>query len=1056
MKLILGLDLGITSVGYGIIEADTYKVINYGVRMFDERDASENLKRREFRSSRRIKSRKRNRINAIKYLLLNNKIIDSINFPVLNNVYELRVKGLTNKLTNIELANVLVNIAKRRGSSLEIAIDEDSEDQALASALTNNTNYLIKNNKFICEYQYEKIKNGEKLRGHDNLFRTIDYENELKQILSNQGLSKEINDKIIDIVTRRRAYSEGPGSYEFPTPYGSYREEYVDGELKISHVNLIEEMRGKCSIFKDEPRIAKNTYTACLFNLLNDLNNITIDGSEKISTEQKNIIINDYINEKGKITVNQLCKLLNKDIDQLSGFRLKNGKPLLTTFDGYSKLLNILPNTKLLNKNNVDNIIEILTKTAVVEERKNLLSNMDLDLTSDEIEKIAVITKINGYHSLSKKAMNIIIPEMIDTDKNQMQIINDNNLNRQQTIYSGSKIPFDDEAILSAVTKRVHIQALKVVNELRKQYGEFDSIVIETTRAKNSQDEKKMIADEQKRFLENKEKTEKLLLELEKNPDDINLMTKLKLVLYKQQNGKTIYAGLPIDLDRLLNDPTAYQIEHILPYAISFDNSLNNKALASSRENQEKGRKTPWEYFSSGKVSKLNGSIKTWEDFETVVNNLQINKKKKENLLNQKDISKFINMEEFVSRNLNDTSYGIRTVMNSMKKYFSDNNIETKVFTVKGKFTHDFRSRIGLKKDRDFYIHHAIDALIIAGSKNQKVFSNAYKLFTDTDGITQIAETGEIFDFTQDPFEDNRFLNFISSLKMIKGEPRDFSWKVDKKTNRSFADQTIYSTRKINGEDFVVKKYKDIYGKDGESIKKLFDTGEASNKLLMAKNDEKTYELIEKIYKSYKNEKNPFLKYREEFGPIRKYSKNGDGPIINQIKYYDAKLNSHLDISHKYNVKDKKVILLQNSPYRTDIYISPDGKYKMVTIRRYHLKQVNGMNEIEADLYNDLKETKKITPNDEFLFSLNRYDIINFVSKKDLLENVELESIKNYYRFIATNNDTKNIIEIKEIYKKTEKQTMVTLGSAILLEKFNVSVTGKWSKVVKEDLKLKW
>ena len=1056
MKYILGLDLGITSVGYGIIEADTYNIVDYGVRLFDERNADENASRRSFRSVRRLKSRKRNRINAIKYLLLNNGIIDSIDFPTMNNIYELRVKGLNNKLTNIELANVLVNIAKRRGSSLEVAVEGSDEDKALASALSNNTNYLLKNNVYICEYQYEKIKKGEKLRGHDNLFRTVDYENELKKILSNQDLSDDLKNDIIEIVTRRREYSEGPGSLEFPTPYGSYREEFVDGKLVIKHVNLIEEMRGKCSIFKDEPRIAKNTYTACLFNILNDLNNLKIDGERKVSTEQKKYIIENYIDKKGKITIAQLCKYLDVDLDRLSGFRIKGDKPIITTFDGYTKLLNIFNSERLEDKNIVDQIIEILTKTSVIDERIELLKQLNFDMNDDEVEKVAKITGINGYHSLSKKAMDIIIPELLNTELNHMQITIAKNLNKEAVLYKGRNIPFDQEAILSAVARRVHIQALKLVNELRKEYGEFDSIVIETTRSKNSSDEKKRIDEEQKRFQRNKENTDKLLLELEKNPDDYNTITKLKLLLYRQQNGKTIYAGLPISLDRLLNDPTAYQIEHIIPYAISFDDSLNNKALASARENQEKGKNTPWEYFSTGKVSKMNGSIKTWQEFESVVNSLQITKKKKENLLNQKDVSQYINMEEFVARNLNDTSYGIRTVMNTMKKYFSDNDISTKVFTVKGKFTNNFRSRVGLKKDRDFFIHHAVDALIIAGSKNQKVFSEAYKLFTDSDGVTQIAETGEVFDYSQDPFEDNRFMNYISSLRQIEGKPEDFSWKVDKKTNRSFADQTIYSTRNVEGTDYVVSKYKDIYGKEGESLKKLFETGEASNKLLMAKNDEKTFELFKKIYESYKNEKNPFLKYKDEFGPIRKYSKDETGPIITSVKYYNGKLNSCLDVSHKYNVKNKKVVLLQNSPYRTDIYQSPEGKYKMVTVRRYHIKQINGKNVIDASVYDDLKKNKKIDENDKFLFSLNRHDIINFVNRKDIDSNVSVEDVKKYYQFIATNNDLTNKIEIKEITKKTDKQIMLAVGAAVLIEKFNVSITGKWSKVIKEDLKLEW
>lgn len=44
MGYILGLDLGITSVGFGIIEEDTYKIIKYGVRLFDEGTADNNDK----------------------------------------------------------------------------------------------------------------------------------------------------------------------------------------------------------------------------------------------------------------------------------------------------------------------------------------------------------------------------------------------------------------------------------------------------------------------------------------------------------------------------------------------------------------------------------------------------------------------------------------------------------------------------------------------------------------------------------------------------------------------------------------------------------------------------------------------------------------------------------------------------------------------------------------------------------------------------------------------------------------------------------------------------
>lgn len=1053
-KLILGLDLGITSVGYGIIEADTYEIIAYGVRLFEEGTADNNLTRRTMRGGRRLKSRRQNRIAAIKHLLINNEIVEE-NFPILNNVYELRVKGLTSKLSNVELANVLVNMAKRRGSSLDVAVDDtNKEATASASSLTKNTTELQKRNMYICELQLEKIQKGIKLRDSDNVYRLCDYIKELKQILSNQELPVELNEKIINIIKRRRDFSNGPGSKEFPTPYGSYRLEKVDGKDEVIKVNLIEVMKGKCSIFKDEPRIAKCTYEACLFNFLNDLNNIKINEKEKITPEQKKKIIDEFINPKGKITLKQLYKLLNVTEEQVSGLRVNiSGKKLLTTFDVYAKLLSILPAEITQDKDLVDRIIEILTKTQVVEQRKNEILKL-VNLEQPILDELVNLTRINEYHSLSKKAMDIIIPEMIESDKNQMQIINDNKLGDSEEKYLGANIPFDENAILSPVAKRVHIQALKVVNELRHTYGEFDSIVIETTRAKNSNEEKMEYQIQQKRFEEEKKRVNELLLDIDKNPDAFNTKTKLKLRLYKEQDGRTMYAGLPIDLDTLLNDETAYQIEHIIPYAVSFDNKMSNKALASAKENQDKGKRTPWQYFSTGKVSECGGQFNTWDEYESFVNSLKISQNKKKNLLNQEDITKFDNMKEFVDRNLNDTSYGIRTVMNTMKKYFNDNNIETKVFTIKGRITNDFRKRVGLKKDRDIYIHHAIDALIIAGSKNQKVFRNAYELCTKND-TSIIVKTGEVFDYSQDPFDDSRFLQFISSLKCINGDPTDFSYMVDRKTNRSFVDQTIYSTRLYDGENYIIKKYKDIYGADGAKLKKLFDDKKSEN-LLVYKNDIKTYEIIKKIYESYPNESNPFLKYKLEFGePIRKYSKSSNGPIISQLKLIDSKLGNCLDISKNYNLddSDKKVVLLSISPYRTDIYISPKGVYKMLTVRRHHVKKVNGLNIIDENQYQELKKEKNITDNDGFLFSLNRHDFINIITTKDM-DNL---SGKNFYRFIGTKNDSGNVIEVKKINMTSDKRITFTIGKSIaVFEKYNVSPAGRWSKADNEVLKLSW
>jgi len=56
-------------------------------------------------------------------------------------------------------------------------------------------------------------------------------------------------------VSRIIRNDQGPGSEKLTTPYGSYR--MVDGVLK--YVNLIDEMRGRCSVYPDEFREPKQS-----------------------------------------------------------------------------------------------------------------------------------------------------------------------------------------------------------------------------------------------------------------------------------------------------------------------------------------------------------------------------------------------------------------------------------------------------------------------------------------------------------------------------------------------------------------------------------------------------------------------------------------------------------------------------------------------------------------------------------------------------------------------------------------------------------------------------
>lgn len=1114
-KYVLGLDIGISSCGYGVIDLETGKFVDYGVRLFKEGTAEDNGKRRDARSRRRLTSRRHTRIMDMQKLLKENGIMSNDYHP-LQNVYELRCKGLNEKLTNDELTAAILHITKHRGSVIE-TVEEDvkkSDDELSLKATLQHNEQLIKQGKYICQIQLDNLNNKDHIRGHENNFSTKDYVNELNEILHHQELDEQLINKIIDIVARRRAYYEGPGSEKSPTPYGRFIE--VDGQIK--EIDLIEKMRGKCSVFPDELRAPKMAVTADLFNFLNDMNNLTVDGNKLCPEEKKGILT--IVSQKGNITLRQLAIELNVDEVDIKGYRIdKNQKAIFTEFKGYKKIKSILEkkgySISLNDYEMLDRIIEILTNKKGIQERKDYLYHLEYRLSDSVVDTLANTTGITGYHSLSFKALNLLNKELFESEMNQMQLLHELKLfDKNRVSHKGKKnIESDPEAILSPVAKRAQNETFKVVNALRKKYGEFDSIVVEMTRDKNSVEKKKRISNYQKNRENGSKEMDKLLNEKGYDPTKINGKTRMKISLYLQQGGKSAYTFEPLDLNRVIKDPKYTEIDHIIPISISLDDSQNNKVLALHSENQVKGNLTP---FMAYAANKFNGMGCSYSEFKkNVLSNDNIPYKKKLNLLNEENITKEEVAKKFINRNLVDTSYACRVVLNTLSDYFKDNEIDTKVHTINGRVTDLFRKKIHLEKDRDEnYLHHAVDALIVASVKKMNLL-NGYLLKQEHDfNDLYNEETGEIITIPDDKvFFDERYIQYIVNLKTLFEEsskyydhvideenmcfnPIKISHKVNTKPNRQIADETIYSTRNVDGTDYLIEKISNIYDpKDKKCIRLIQDilNGE-DEKYLMEKHDSQTFDLIRDIvkyhYEQFKSDskmykvtkkkgkeiitlvgENPLTKYKEENGVIHKYSKKGNGPEIVSMKYESEKLGNHLDISSNYQTNNKKVILKQIKPYRTDFYQCEDGKFRFVTVRytnvSYH--KAKGMYVIDEQWYKQEKANKKIKDTDKFFFSMHRDELIGIKRKegqpyyydsstenKDGMacyhDGVSLELLK----FTATNNDTTGTIEVKPIYTYCKKQLMPTVASSLMIKKYATDVLGNLYEVKDNKLKLEF
>ena len=135
---------------------------------------------------------------------------------------------------------------------------------------------------------------------------------------------------------------------------------------------------------------------------------------------------------------------------------------------------------------------------------------------------------------------------------------------------------------------------------------------------------------------------------------------------------------------------------------------------------------------------------------------------------------------------------------------------------------------------------------------------------------------------------------------------------MDRKPNRTLYDQQIKATRSFVEDNkevtYIITKYSDIYntgaGNSGAKLKKRIL--ESPEDLLMYHHDYKTFEIFQKIVEQYCEDSNPFAAYKLEHGPIRKYSKKGNGPIIESVKFRDKQLGAHR-INKKQQGQNKSV-----------------------------------------------------------------------------------------------------------------------------------------------------
>ncbi|WP_317320763.1 type II CRISPR RNA-guided endonuclease Cas9 [Subdoligranulum variabile] len=995
----IGLDIGVASVGWAVValndQAQPCGLIRLGSRIFpraEQPKTGESLAapRRMARSMRRRIRRKALRKQDLYQLMEQYGLASQEELSAwfaaghLEDIYALRTRALDEPVTAQAFARILLHLMQRRGFKSNRRAANSKEDGILLQAVTQNrqrmeehgyrtVGEMLYKDPLFADHKRNKGENYLSTVGRDEIAREAQALFAAQRSFGQPWATPELEAEYLSILLRQRSFDEGPGG---DSPYrGGWAARL-----------------GCCTLLPDKKRAFKNTPTFERFTLLQKINHlrVTENGQTRALTEEERAKLLALAYRVETISYPRI----RKELQWGENVRFADVRYGLDgTTDSYEKKYKLpaLKGTHTLRKALHadapdfplwDEIVTLLALHRDEDARRTLLA--DKGLTPAQVDALLGLDFAGTGH-ISLEACRMLEPWLLqgltyDQACDQAGLDFRAHNHAEKTAKLPASAP-ELEDITSPVVRRAVSQTIKVVNAIIREMGQSPVwLHLELARELSRTLEERRQAE--KSMEQNAAENERLMQEIRETfhllePTGQDLV---KYRLWKEQDHRCAYSLQYIAPEHLF-EPGYAEVDHIVPYSISFDDTRSNKVLVLAAENRQKGNRLPLQYLQGERREKFIVWTKT-----------QVrNYRKQKNLLRES-----LSEEEqtgFKQRNLQDTQYMARFLLNYIRDHlaFADHPAAGKqrVVALAGGVTSHLRKRWGLTKVRaDGDLHHALDATVIACATQGMVrqisgyyhrIEGAYLQEVDGSGSVH-SRTGERFPAPWPHFRDELIQRlsqhpqdnllqwnpaFYSQFDVGAIQPVFVSRMPQHKVTGAAHKETIKSPKALDDGLLVVKQPLTALTLDKK-------TGEIAN-YYQPSSDKLLYEALRARLQAFGGDGKKAFAGPE---PFRKPKADGTpGPIVRKVKLYE-KASLSVPVHGGRGAADNDTMV------RVDVFYVPGDGYYLVPIyvSDTRKKELPNRAVVAHKSYNDWKVMKE----EDFLFSLYPNDLIEVEHKKGL------------------------------------------------------------------------